>query len=391
MPLTREQILAPYPETEAIADVLAVGEALGFELQSWESNDPTRIVVMALARLTMFTQSVAASIVNFFLNDTAEGTALEVLSAQNFGNTKGVATPTIGWLHFVGAAIGPPHTIKAGQGVFSDGTLLFRNVADVAVTAGGTVDAQCYCETPGAAGNVAMGTITQMLTPYAGVTVSNPEYGTTGTWISTLGQDAETEAALKARNSATWSERAPIEAMDDRYELAARESLTNCRVAINSTNPRGPNTIDIWLAREADECTTDERNAVANVIAAKCFGGAPLLQVYRCPKSNQTFVGTVYYRGTLATVQAAVQAAISNLVDKAPIGGNDYSPGPSGVILFSKLIAAVQATYDSSGTLLSGVAGVIGFVPTTPSADITVPAYSIKYASDFSGLTYTAV
>lgn len=63
---------------------------------------------------------------------------------------------------------------------------------------------------PGVTSNVANGSISEMKTPLAGVTVSNPAIGTTGTWITSPGTDGEPEtdqgdAQYKRRLLLRWA------------------------------------------------------------------------------------------------------------------------------------------------------------------------------------------
>lgn len=376
MTLTLEQIRTELPESEAIADLLEVFEAGGFELGAWQSGGIRRSVFQLMAKFCQIGQSFADSLSRIHFNSDATGTALTHYSRENYGNERNPAVATVGWIRLSGLAIGPPYTVVAGDVVVSDGIRTYRNITGGTIPAGGYIDLQFSAEVPGAAGDVGNGVITTMVTTYAGVSCGNPAYGTTGTWIITHGAEAENDAALQARNAAKNSTLSVLKTLDDRYEYIARTAYTNCRVKVDSTNPRGPGTVDVYVAGPTGAAGAGDVTNVSNAIQASGFGD--LVQTVAAPSLSIAPAGTVYYVGTLGLVQAAVNDAIDAYLATAPIGGFNLTPGPAAII-----------PEDGITTAIRGAAGVVGFAYTSGQA--TPTAFQVAVRGSTAGLSYVQV
>ena len=81
---------------------------------------------------------------------------------------------------------------------------------------------------------------------------------------------------------------------------------------------------------------------------------------------------------TATTTAAVIQDAILAVIDATDIGGTIIPPASTGVLVFSKLVAAVEA-----------LDGVIAFTPTAPTANVALTELQIIPESlvNFSGLT----
>lgn len=386
MTLTLEQLRAEYTEEGALADILALFEAAEFEVGAWQAGAIRRSIFQALAKFVTIVWPAVDALSRIHFNSDSTGTALTHLSTENFGNTRIAALSTIGVVRLTGGAVGPPYAVAAGAVVVSDGTRTFRNtgayysggvriVGSATIPAGGFVDVEFSAEVPGAAGNVANNTITTMVTTYAGVTCNNPVFSGS-TWITTNGADEESDAALQERNSAKVGTMSVLETIDDRYEYIARSVLANCRVWVDATNPRGPFTIDVWIAAADRVATPAERTAVEAAIAASGFGS--LVATYCGVAHLIVPVGTVYYTGTLVTVQTAVSTKLTSYLGTAPIGGFDRSPGPAHIIPEDGLTGAIDSA-----------AGVVGFAYT--SGEATLDTNEVATLGSVAGLTYVQV
>lgn len=377
-PLTLAQLRATVTLEDVTDDVLTTLDALGFAATSWQEGSVARTIVTACAYTTYALRQFVSAVSYQVYNDDAEADMLEALSESHYDNTRTVDTETAGTVVLTGAAVGPPHTISAGEIVVSDGTYTFRNATGGTVPASGTLSITVEAETAGTDSNVANGTITTMVTPLAGVTCNNPDPGS-GTWITTLGVDGETDAALRLRNSAKWSSLSTVEAISDRYEYIARTVVSNCRVKVDDSNPSGPGTLTVYLAASDGAASGAQVTLVDNAIDAAHFGGTHTTTA--ATSDTLTITATVYYDPsyTSSVVQAATEAAITAYVNAAPIGGYDFSPGPSQII-------------DRDGLLdvMRGVAGVKKITMSSPSSDFSVSsAYHVVVEGSHS-LTFTA-
>lgn len=378
-PLTLEQVRTEPTLEEVTDDFLTQLDALGFSATSWQTGSVARTISVTCAYTAYSLRRFVSALSYQGYNSDASQSMLTKFSASHYDNARVEATSTIGTVVLTGGSSGPPHTISAGEIVVSDGTYTFRNTTGGTVPASGTLSITVEAETAGSDSNVANGTITTMVTPLAGVSCNNPDPGS-GTWITTLGADEETDAALRLRNSSKWSSLSTVEAISDRYEYIARTVVSNARVKVDDSNPSGPGTLTVYLAAEDGVASGAQVTLVDNAIDAAHFGGTHTTTA--SSSDTLTITATVYYDSsyTSGAIQAAVEAAITAYVNGAPIGGYDFSPGPDEVIDRDGLLSAIR-----------GVTGVRKVAMSVPAADFSLSsAYHVAIEGSHS-ITYTAV
>jgi uncharacterized phage protein gp47/JayE len=373
--LTLEQIRTQLTEEEALADILEVLNAAEFELGAWQSGVIRASILRALAKFCVVCQAFADSLSRINFNADSTGTALKHYSRENWGNNYIEAKATEGWEKFTGGAVGPPHTIEVGKAVVSDGVRTFRNLEQFTVPQSGYIYAKIYAEVPGSAGNVPNGTITTMVTTYAGVTCSNAAYGSTGTWITKNGANEETEDALRARNSSSVGILSALETLDDRYEYVARKAVVNARVKVDSSNPRGPGTVDVYVAGAAGVAGSEDIDDIDAKIQAAKFGSV-LTKAASAVSIDP--VGTVYYSGSFATASASVTSKLLDYINGLQIGGLDLSPGPANMV-----------PEDGITTAIRSATGVLGFDYTRGARSIG--KFEVAVLGTLAGVTWVQV
>ncbi len=357
--------------TQLLIDQLTIA---GFSGTSWQSGSEQRTTLEMMGWVYASSSQLAASAVDFAFNEASSGDALTEFSDSHYDNQRVVAGAAQHTCTLTCAAGSGPYTPAVGDLVGTDGVVTFRNITGgEALVEGGTLDLTFQAETTGAAGNVAVGTITTLNTPLAGVTINNPDLGA-GTSVTTLGQDDELDPALQARNRTKWAS-LPIETPADGYEYIARTAVSNIRVKVDDSNPRGPGTIDIYIAGGSGVATSAEEAAVQAAYDARIMGA--LHDAVISASDTVNFVFTVYYESGLvaAELKVLVDAAITAYVNGAPIDGYDYSPGPSGVLLYNDLTRVIEA-----------VEGVTTVVLTTPAADFSVTAWRVAIVGSLPGV-----
>jgi hypothetical protein len=129
---------------------------------------------------------------------------------------------------------------------------------------GGILDLLFEAQTPGVIGNVPVGSVSQLVTAIAGVTVSNPAIDNQGSSIVRAARNAESNASLLARGDARWgatgvggSAGSLIEWIDKAFKYAGVEK-TVTKWLVDDTNPLGPGTTVVYLANNAGGATLDE-------------------------------------------------------------------------------------------------------------------------------------
>lgn len=380
--LTLAQLRATRTRAEWRSDVITVLSDLGFSATSWQPGSVQLTIVEAIALVGAVLQSNIASLSYLGFSSDAEGDMLTGLSESHFANDRLPPVATRGYVRFSGGVSGPPHTISAGSAIVAatvgGTTHQYRNVDAITVPLSGYVDAIVEAEVPGEGANVGNGTITTLVTSYAGVSVSNPAYGTTGTWLTVSGENEESDSALRERNATKWSTLSVVTAIDDRYEYIARTAVNNCRVRIDSSNPAGPGTAYLYLALETGAAGSPQVTLVQDAITAAYLG--PGITVVASAATSVAVTATVYYApgAVSATVQAAVEAAIADFINGAPIGGYSYGTGEENIIDREGLVAAMSAVPD-----------VRRVIVTTPAGDTSIPGYGVATVGTVT-LTMTA-
>jgi len=346
--LSLSQLSTPVTEEEALATLLQDLSDLGFSATSWQEGSVQRTLCQAFARkYAAATQWVAALALGLF-NETATGDFLTHLSASVYANTR---TPATAAQHQIRHTLAPsegPHTITVGQLVATDGTLTFRNIAGGTLNAGTSPLTLLYeAEVPGADGNVATGTITTLQTTLSGVTITNPD-----TAPYQAGTDEESDEKLRVRNNTQWGLLA-IDMPAAGYQNVVLDVPGVGRAKVDDSNPRGPGTVDIYIAAADGVAGAGDVTDAQTLIDTRHSVTADVL-VMLAPSVAYNLVGTVYYRAAYTSAPTLIDEAVEAYVNTLPIQG-------------------VQLTQDLYGIPIDAVMAVIRAVPGVTNVDITSP------------------
>lgn len=387
--LSIDQLMKVATKDQVMETILSGLTALGFNARSWHVGGVRRTMLEMFAQLYANSTSVNADLAKAGFNDTATGPWLDVFSQSHYKNQRKGATATTGYVRLTASANAPgPFTVAAGDLVFTDeiNGLGFRNTTGGTLIAGDTLDVEVLCDTPGAIGDVAPNTITIMRTPLAGVTASNPTRGTTGTWIIQNGADEESDPVLQERNRTKWATLAAVARPGNAYVNFAMEAHASVRrVNVDTLNPRGPGTIDVWLAGDAGPVAESVVDAVWDYMDGSTDGivrnalGADV-EYASAVRFELPLRGTVYIRTSYNTTatQLAIVNAIRELFKTVPVGG---------VKLTTSQLRGHVPLGEIFRVVLS-VAGVQNLVMISPTSDyelepqyVAVPSVLFGYVS----------
>lgn len=384
-------LLVPVTDEEALDFSLDVLDTLGFNVTSWQSGSVQRTLVHLGAKIYASLSVNIAQIAAGGFNRLASSGWLDLLSEDFFDNTRVAALKTQGIMRLTASATAPPVTFAVGDLQIADtatstaSTNTFRNTTGGSLAPGGSLDLEFEAEVAGADGNITTATTLYMWTSYVGVTATNPAIGTTGTWITRAGTDEETDTRLQARNTSKWStlSYAAVDGAYKAWALAADSSVT--RVKVRSNNPYGAGSVDVVCATDVGTISAAQAADILDYIngVTDDVGRRPLGDVVSVTPASTvalTVSGTVTVDAgyTATTTAAVIQDAILAVIDATDIGGTIIPPASTGVLVFSKLVAAVEA-----------LDGVIAFTPTAPTANVALTELQIIPESlvNFSGLT----
>lgn len=357
MALTLAQLLTPSSEDESLASIITILNGLGFTATDWESGSIQRTLIQLLARLHSSASNTTLAITRGRYNDLAEGDWLSLKSTSDFDNERIPAVATRVKMTLSDPLNVGPITIVTSQLVATDQDgFTYRNIAGGTLPLGGTLDLQFDAEVAGRSHPTSL----TLATPLAGITavisVVDP--------ILIPGAAAEADDRLRTRNRAKWATLAYAAPADAyiAWALAASPSVT--RAWVDDQNPRGPGTLDLYVAGPTGAVPSPVLTTVLDYIEGNIDGISrrPLgsdLQVFSAGNQNVSITGTIYvlpaYNTT--TVRDAVYTAITNVLDQLPVGG-------------TVLVAQLYETAMS-------VTGVRNIHITAPTVDTTVAATSV--------------
>ncbi|MEN6535510.1 MAG: baseplate J/gp47 family protein [Bryobacteraceae bacterium] len=392
--LSFKQLSTPTTPEQATTMAIAYLAGQGFSSTSWQSGSVQLTMVMLFAWLYSALTYMIAALLNGGYNDTAEGDFLDHLSASRFDNTRDGAVAAQHYVVFTcSASAGPYPAPGDGKVVVADASRTFRLKATtdyplLAIPSGGSVAMLVEAEVAGSDGNLpGIGTITRMITTMAGVTCSNQVVPGTTTSLVRNGADAETTPHLRAKNSSKWGGLS-IEVTRTGVERLAFAWLpSNSKVYVEDNNPAGPGTVDVYASAEsaaiaAGDLTTLQGKLDGRFLGNNISSGARTKRALAIAAPTFEFAptGVVFYSPgfLLVDVQGDVEAALLKLVKDCPLGGYDYSPGPSSVITYSDFVQAVE-----------DVPGVKSFAPTYPTGNLTIPSHAVVSLPSAWALIYT--
>jgi uncharacterized phage protein gp47/JayE len=243
--------------------------------------------------------------------------------------------------------------------------IAFATLAAATIPAGNTTSASVTVQAvvPGAAGNVASGTITAPIQASAGVRFSN-------TSPATGGADAETDAALRSR---TLGAIAP--ANSPAAIAAAAKGVPGIFAAVVVDAQDGAGNYTVYASDAAGNLSGGLTSAVTTAIAA--VDGIGLNRhVAALTVLSQAVAGTLVIASgyTWAAVQAAAQNAIAAYMGALQPGAV-FHPSDLTQVLFGSL----------PGT--TAIPGAVAFYPTTPAAAVVPTATQLVRLSGTATLT----
>lgn len=370
MSLTPEQILAAETETDVIAldTVIADLIELGFAATAWQPGSKARTLVQAVAKHIAGAGRVAPKLLRGVLLGLAKGDALDLLATYVYGGKldatwlRRAARAAERTVRFAVAASASDISIAPGSVVATPEGQQFAttNASPVAVVAGATsAPITIRARVPGRAANV--GTVSRLVTAYAGTTLSDDT-------ITLPGTDREDDALLTRRLELRWAEQ--TYAVGPRaYELWAYEAdpaITRVWVA-----PPGDiaNRFRIYLATADGPATPTQVAAVqaAYTTSRRAVNDDPIAAA--ATTSTQTIQAsiTVDRRYASVTTQATIEAALTAWLGSLPIGGERIPTTASVGKLYRDSIR--RRLFAQPGVLLASL--------TLPATDITLAASRI--------------
>lgn len=326
-------------------------DAGGYTATAWQEGEPALAHVELTAEVWHQNSKVAVFVKESGLNDTAQGEALTRFSRSHYRNERAGATTAQRRVTLVCAAGAGPHTWDAGDVVIEhpDGPTyrLIDNgdpgvVFPITLASGGSQpDLIFEAEVAGTAANKIDGSVLSLLTTFAGVTVASDV-------AERDGSAQQSDAVLRDRNSTKWSLLTQYELIDEAVInicLGATVAVTG--VAVDSQNPRGAGTFDVYMAGELGTASAGDIAIAQDELDRRVFGSGATpktAMVFGAPEVPLDLTGTVYFKGSYdpTVIETAVLLALEEYVKLIPLGGYDFYPGPSNVVPINDVEAEIR-------------------------------------------------
>ena len=358
-------LIAPPTLAQNLTALLAFLELNGSPATAWEQGSTGPVFCNSEA--AMF-KSLGATIQNIAVggylplqgqpSTGAQGPWLDLLGAQGlFQTPRNQATFTSGLVTLTDVAGAGPFTIQPNACTVEDPseTYLYgsTNAVPVVLPLNGTLTLGVQAATSGAAYNLANGGISKLVTSLAGVTVSNAAIGATGSWITTVGTNKETDPLYATRLGAKWGILGSGSNTSAYYYNATTPSVTGCTEVVQCAVMSSGGKVTVVVAGSTGPISPAGLALVNAAILAKRPLTVPAFVISGIPTSTP-FVGNVCVSSlndpvaTLAAVQTAISGALQTLGLGAKLNVDVIIAAVMGVA------GVVNLTGSANGSLPSG-------------------------------------
>lgn len=394
--LTLQQLISPPTEDEVLATIIGALQELGFEATSWQDGAIQLTILRTIARLVSSLGSTikliaAGGFVVLAGSGEIAGTSafLRLLAQFVYNVTPGEAIQTVGQVLLTSIPAAPLYTIAAGDLVVSDqpagsaGANTYTNTTGGTLAPGSTLSLEFKADTAGQSGNIPTGTTLYLWSPLAGVTPSNPAYLTLGTWITTPGQDEESDASVVARCIGQWS-KLTYGNINGAYEVWARKALPALtRVSVDSAP--GDGNVTLIGATSLGPITTAQATTILDYLNGTTdgVGRRPLNDIVSVipatTLSTPALVIDAYVTSDVVdSIAADMSSALLAYIGTVPIGGTVLTTATSGIVIYSELVR-IAKSLDGVRKVVFNISTDVILGPTqiyTPS--ITVNVYPVQ-------------
>ncbi len=365
IPINR--LVQPLKREEVLEDVIALGNLLKLKASSW--SGPARFVLIALAEIGSRITNHTAKIASSGYLDTAVGNALTRRSKSNYDEDRIVAVRAKGRLHISDTGGVGPITIPAGTRAFAPASypdLRWVNESEINITLDATdVEVTVLAEIAGSRHNDVPSYDEWEINPsIAGLTVSNPDIGITGTWLTVEGVDEESDPSLRQRDRDKWATLGgnPPSAAYDFWAKSATDSNgdpVGITRAHTTADPPGDGTINVYVAGPTATASGPQVSDVQDYIDARKSPTAGPTVVAATEVETSIDLDVIMLTGTPIT-EAQIEAEIDAFINALDIGGSDLGSG--GVIPLGDLVQRIRDMHS----------GIRKVTVNTPASDPTL-------------------
>jgi hypothetical protein len=322
---TMDALLPAKSEDSVFGELIGYLNGFGFPKTSWHSGGRAYTRIRATAKGTSNLFGAITKIAKGgYLGLSSRGW-LTLLAREWFSVEREDARFAQGTVRLNVAAGSGPYTVQPKDAGIYEAMNRLRYFPTSAVAlnlpAGPSSTPLPYiAESPGAAYNVPLGIGTGFITPLEGVTATFTDTLSTGTWLTTVGKDEESDAALISRCIAKWNTLGVL-TPTDAYLRIAQETLgigikPNKIVVVPGAN----GAVTIYLASNAGPLPTVDRDLIrARLLSMK--SPTQNMTVDNAAAVSIVIEAWVHFRGGYVTAIEQAEVALQKEIAALPIGG----------------------------------------------------------------------
>lgn len=354
-------------------------DLLGLETTVWKPGAVVRTLIAVFSVLLSYCTYIIAGIARSGFLYYATGGWLTLLAQYTFNVEREQPSNATGNLTLTNTS-GTPYTLDTDDLIVASPTTSkeYRNADPVTVPAVGQVTTVIRAVEEGSASSAAPHTITSMVTPLAGVTVTNPGVLT--------GLDEETDDALKKRCQQSTAALSPF-GPSDAYRYAATSATrdgVSCGVTRIRLDADGAGNIDVYCATSTGvvpgtvgDLSTD-LGVVADDIQRKAVPLGITANIYSCTTVDINVTYTVYCYDTInldaTSILALTDQALSDRINRVPIGGDIISSAPGKVY-----VESIRSCIDNT------LPEIYRIQVSSPSADVSLQIGEVAVLASATG------
>lgn len=382
MALPIDQLIKSLSEDEVKATIYDYLNSLGFNVTAWQTGGVARTMVAALAKvISGFTLVMSLAIRGTFL-DTAEGDWLGLLAKYVYGVTRIPAIFATGKLTVTNTG-GGLYDIVAGELVVRNPVTgkTYKNSTAVTINPSSEIDVDIVAIEVGADSTTTANTITEKVTQFLGVSVTNA--------AAIIGADEESDKDLRQRCRDALGALSPLgaaAAYSYFAKTAIREdgsSIGVNRTKVIRTNDTG--TVHTYVLSPTGTLSSGDLALVDDFIKLKA---APLCITASALSPTPLSINIKYVvlvDGTvdsdLQKIQTEIETAIDDYMKEFPIGGYDVVIGPiTGTISWTFLVTPIGSANKAVKSVfmtLNGLTSNISVLPTQYVSHTIDPTSSV--------------
>lgn len=340
MAFTFEQLTEPKTQKEVLVELKKFLEDLGIQTTNWKPRSPSQTNLQLDAYIyKQLLDRIASQSFNQ-LNQYASGSALSELSISRFQNERILADKTRGYMNVSSSALIQPRTWLPGELKVADpgnNQLVFLNMETITVS---SADAESLykfeAQEAGESYNIQTGVTMSNVVTMNGLRVTNPVFGTNSdTWITDPGVNMESDNALRSRNETKFASLQRGESISKGIEHIIYEANQMEFVRCDDTNPRGPGSVDVYIANALTTGTSTQVDVAQDALNLNSFNNtnyqsdssAYRVQAFAAPalpwnRAIQVWVSPTF---PYQELKEAIAKVMDDLVSITPIGGFKYS------------------------------------------------------------------